>query len=950
MLKVFQIRVAVVLLAGFTLAAAVLASLNFTKEGSFPLPTDQVSWVEAPGGLGAQRVLKNGPGDQAGIRAGDLLTAAKLSGGRGASVPTPRMSSLTRQWFAAGVWGRVDYFLVRSGIPIHASVILAEADRSQIQGLRLIALVYLSIGLYVLFRRWTAPRATHFFIFCLASFVLYSFNYTGKLNTFDWTIYWGRILAGALQPALFLHFALAFPEERPASRRHWLNSLIYVPGVAILGLQIVAQWRWQATELLSTKLNQLAMGYLALYYVLAALVFFRNYLRQQNPLRRQQLKWLTRGTLLTVIPFTVLDVIPFLTGITVPSVLVKLGGICLIFLPLTFSWAIVRYRLMDVDLIFKRGVTYTLATAALVGLYFGAVAVVGEVVHTRWASAGPWGLIVAIIITAQLFEPLKRAIQDRVDRVFDHKRYDYRQTLITFGRGLSSQTDLGRLLSSIVDRLSETLQVARVAIFFPDGQGDYRLMASHGLPPHVQSWESHPGMSFLNFDQPEAGTHIFLENPQQVLHLDQEERQAAALLDLNYYLPCRLQQKTIAIIGLGRTTHGDFLTSEDVELLESMASYIGIAIQNARLYASLEQKISEYERLKEFNENIVESINVGVFAVDLEERVESWNAQMEVMYAMSRQEAVGQYLRDILPANFVTEFLRLKDEPGVHNLYRFRLQTRSGENRCANVAIAPLVSRNFEVVGRIIIVDDITERMELEAQLTQADKLSSIGLLAAGVAHEVNTPLAVISSYTQMLAKQVRGDMRVAPLLDKITQQTFRASEIVNGLLNFSRTGAAEFTELDLNHVIEETLKLLEHQFRVSQVQLETSLDGNLPTILGNSGKLQQVFLNLFLNAKDAMAAGGTLSVSTIANGHVAVDISDTGSGIALEHMQRIYDPFFTTKLTVSEGQRRGTGLGLAVSYGIIQEHAGKIQVESQVGSGTTFHLEFPTARKPVHV
>ncbi len=371
MLKVFQIRVAVVLLAGFTLAAAVLASLNFTKEGSFSLPTDQVSWVEAPGGLEAQRVLKNGPGDQAGIRAGDLLTAAKLSGGRGASVPTPRMSSLTRQWFAAGVWGRVDYFLVRSGIPIHASVILTEADRSQNQGLRLIALVYLSIGLYVLFRRWTAPRATHFFIFCLASFVLYSFNYTGKLNTFDWTIYWGRILAGALQPALFLHFALAFPEERPASRRHWLNSLIYVPGLAILGLQIVAQWRWQATELLSTRLNQLAMGYLALYYVLAALVFFRNYLRQQNPLRRQQLKWLTRGTLLTVIPFTVLDVIPFLTGITVPSVLVKLGGICLIFLPLTFSWAIVRYRLMDVDLIFKRGVTYTLATAAWWGCTLG---------------------------------------------------------------------------------------------------------------------------------------------------------------------------------------------------------------------------------------------------------------------------------------------------------------------------------------------------------------------------------------------------------------------------------------------------------------------------------------------------------------------------------------------------------------------------------------------------
>ena len=122
-----------------------------------------------------------------------------------------------------------------------------------------------------------------------------------------------------------------------------------------------------------------------------------------------------------------------------------------------------------------------------------------------------------------------------------------------------------------------------------------------------------------------------------MLHFDPKERQAAAALDLNYYLPCRLQQKTIAVIGLGRTTNGDFLSSEDVELLESMASYIGIAIQNARLYASLEQKISEYERLKEFNENIVESINVGVFAVDPEERVESWNAQMEVMYALPRK-------------------------------------------------------------------------------------------------------------------------------------------------------------------------------------------------------------------------------------------------------------------------------------------------------------------------
>jgi signal transduction histidine kinase len=229
---------------------------------------------------------------------------------------------------------------------------------------------------------------------------------------------------------------------------------------------------------------------------------------------------------------------------------------------------------------------------------------------------------------------------------------------------------------------------------------------------------------------------------------------------------------------------------------------------------------------------------------------------MEVMYALPRVDAIGSPLASIFPADFMAEFHRRKDEPGVHNLYKYRLQTQNGEVRTANIAIAPLVSRNFNIVGRIILVDDITDRVQLETQLTQAEKLSSIGLLAAGVAHEVNTPLAVISSYTQMLAKQVRDDERLSKLLDKITQQTFRASEIVNGLLNFSRTSATEFQEIDLNHTIRETLTLLEHQFKTSQVEVDLALDTILPPIMGNPGKLQQVFLNLFLNARDAMPGG----------------------------------------------------------------------------------------------
>ena len=215
----------------------------------------------------------------------------------------------------------------------------------------------------------------------------------------------------------------------------------------------------------------------------------------------------------------------------------------------------------------------------------------------------------------------------------------------------------------------------------------------------------------------------------------------------------------------------------------------------------------------------------------------------------------------------------------------------------------------------------------------------------------MNTPLAVISSYTQMLTKHMRADeqmaKRLSPILEKITQQTFRASEIVNGLLNFSRTSGSEFTLLDLNLLLHDTVTLLEHQFKTAQIRVVTRFDPSLGRIKGNQGKLQQVILNLMLNAKDAMhgVANGTLRITTENhNGCIVAILEDSGNGIEKEHLHRIYDPFFTTKATPQEGQRKGTGLGLAVTYGIMQEHNGKIEVSSEVGSGTTFRLEFPSA------
>ncbi len=940
MARDLQSRFFAVLLALLSVAAVVFAWINFQKDREYSTPYDGVWWVENGDHLQAQRVDLGGAGEKAGIKNGDLLVAVD---GRNVT----NVGNLEKQMYRTGVWSKTTYSLVRQGVPVEVPLILTPADRTLYIGLRLIALVYLGIGLYVLLRRWTAPKSTHFYVFCLVSFIFYSFHYTGKLNDFDWIIYWANVVAWLLQPALFLHFSLTFPERKALlTRRRWLIPLVYLPGALILAMQIVTL-RWlQPSERLRFNLDRLQMVYLAAYFVTATFVLWHSYRHAGSAILRQQMKWVTRGTLLAVAPFTVFYVIPYLAG-GVPTLGMRVSVLSLVFLPLTFGYAIFRYRLMDVDLIFKRGMAYTIAAGAITAVYFAAVGVASELLHKSYPSAGPVGLVIAISVTALLFDPFKNWVQNYLDKFFYKKRYDYRKTLIEFGRDLNSETDLDKMLTSIIDRLSRTLLVDRLAIFLsnPEQPEQFALAKSYGI-----SQTGDLDLGFLHVKRPEwdAG-HLFFDNTSHAVREAPEAREAIRRLDLNYYIPCTVMNNTIAVLGLGKTTEGDFLSSEDVQLLEALAGYIGIAVQNARLYKSLERKAAQYERLKEFNENIVESISVGVLAVDLEDRIESWNSQMEVMYASSRSEMLGRSLRDVFPPAFLDEYYRVRQSSGIHNLYKFRLGTTAGDTRVTNIAIAPLVSKDFSVIGRLIIVDDITERIELESQLSQAEKLSSIGLLAAGVAHEVNTPLAVISSYAQMLSKQVHGDPKKAELLEKITRQTFRASEIVNSLLNFSRTSSSEFNNVDLNRVIQDTLTLLEHQFKTARVKVVPDLYPQLPPILGNTGKLQQVFLNLFLNAKDAMPAGGTLTIST-SNGHsVRVSVADTGSGIAQEHIHRIYDPFFTTKNKPKTGHSGGTGLGLAVTYGIIQEHAGKIHVESSPGQGTTFIMEFPMVRKVVN-
>ena len=782
----------------------------------------------------------------------------------------------------------------------------------------------------------------HFYIFCLVSFIFFSFHYSGKLDTFDYEVYWIKIVAQVLMPALLLHFALVFPERTEGTSRSLSKlSFVYLPPLAILFVHISTALGalgfvpWLGSRVL---LDKIAYSYLGACLLAAGLVFYRNFRAAPAGVLRQQLKWLTAGTFIGTSPFVVLYIVPYAFD-AASRPWMKFSTVSLVFIPLCFGYAIIRYRLMDVDIIFKRGLAYTAATAAIAAIYFALVYLIANIFH----FTGLVGGLIAVGVAASLFEPFRAWIQSRLDRFFYRDRLDYRRTLIEFGRTLTNEVRLEPMLGSVMDRLSQTLLVDRLAIFVEDvsNPGDLRLARSMGV-----RLAEPLDLSFLGPARPEfARGALFFESPRAARDVGDSVRRTLEQLDLNYFVPCRIREHTVAVLGLGKTVDGDYLSSDDVELVETIAGYVAVALDNSQLYTSLEQKALEIARLKDFSENIVESLNVGVLAVDLEGIVESWNTRMEQLFGVARQDAVGRQLRSLLPEELAAEIAARGDAEQITGIYKQRLH-HQGKALTLNVSITPLVSKSAERIGRLLLFDDVTQRERMEEQMSQTEKLTSLGLLAAGVAHEVNTPLAVISNYIQMLAKQMPDADPRQSIIEKIVKQTFRASEIVNNLLNFSRTGAGESVDIDVNRVVEETLSLVSHPLKTSQIQVVKHLGETLPAVRGSANKLQQVFLNLFLNARDAMPGGGLLEVRTGAhNGSVEIEVVDTGAGIPREHIHRIFDPFFTTKAS-----GRGTGLGLSVSYGIIKEHSGKIDVRSTPGKGTSFHVEFPAVRKSVHV
>jgi PAS domain S-box-containing protein len=391
---------------------------------------------------------------------------------------------------------------------------------------------------------------------------------------------------------------------------------------------------------------------------------------------------------------------------------------------------------------------------------------------------------------------------------------------------------------------------------------------------------------------------------------------------------------------------GGIYDAMEQRALRLLTGQLGVALENAALYTALQDS-------KAYNDLIVDSLTAGIVASDTAGRLTLVNRRAAELLGA----AAGPLPR---------EFANLPDLPdALGQLLHETIATRVGVpdrdvtlTRAGASALPLRVSttvfrgRDGNIRGALLLIQDVTELRRLEEQVRRTDRLSSIGTLSAGMAHEIKNPLVAIRTFTQLLPERYTDPEFRATFFDLIGHEVMRIDDIVNRLLGFARPGDPSLVALDLRKVLDESLQLVAQQAKTQSVRLVRRFDEAGHQILGDTDQLKQAFLNFFLNAIQAMPDGGTLTVSTertsknpvtlmsggySLRGWLIVTIQDTGTGIRPEHIRHIFDPFFTTKGT-------GTGLGLSVAHGILQEHGAAVDVDSTVGQGTTFTLMLPTA------
>jgi nitrogen-specific signal transduction histidine kinase len=727
------------------------------------------------------------------------------------------------------------------------------------------------------------------------------------------------------------------------------SAILLIPSLIVIALCYSPLFLRYA-EIRENEIPKAAYGPLFSYWVglfaisvLALIALYVRDLRRGSGMQRVQLQFVAAGgvTLAALVAFT-----PFFVDRVMA---VRLAPFRIVVFSLIIAYGISTRKIMEVGFLFRRITSYAVLTAYLLAIY----GLVWWLTSTALRSYSPGesrtiAHVAAALVLAFAMAPARGISQSLANRLFvGTRRIDFQSTMSEAAGILKSVTTLQDLLDRFAKTIGEAVGTDRVFILLPEKDAyvqHYPAIHSDSDGEAVRLSRSDPTISYLETNQ----EVLVLDELHRVRTTPELEQVAEEMEQLKTAVALGIfsRQHLAGVMLLGPRLSGRIYGAIEQNALQVLCGQLAVAIDNAQLF-------TEVENARIYNETLLENLTTGVIAAGADELVTVFNSEAGQITGLNPREIID-YSLDRLPAGLrqvLCETLRTGDRQENGEL----VLPLGDHNAVVRASSSIFHGQQGEMLGALVVLTDITALKRLELQIRRSDRLASLGTLSAGMAHEIKNPLVSIKTFAQLLPERYQDSDFRDTFSNLIGHEIDRIDSLVNQLLRFARPAKPVLRPMHVHDVLEKSLQLVGHRLYQKEIKLTRSWQADVDTIRADADQLEQVFLNFFLNAMDAMKRGGELSVGTEihaatewvaaisgTNGDshevLRVTVRDDGEGIRKEDIPHVFDPFFTTK-------DYGTGLGLSVVHGIIQEHGGQIEVESELRKGTAFHILLPLVR-----
>jgi nitrogen-specific signal transduction histidine kinase len=731
-------------------------------------------------------------------------------------------------------------------------------------------------------------------------------------------------------------------------RKIWRESAVMTVSSLVIGAICYTPWFLRYAEIRSGGIPRPVYGPLQPFCLcsfailgLTVIALYLRDVRRTSGLQKVELQFVIAGgvVLAALVTFTPVFVHH--------DIAVQSAPFRVVIFSLILAYGVSTRKIMEVGFFFRRVTSYAVLTAYLLTIYGVVWWLVSTAFHASFPSESRTiAHVTAALVLAFAMAPARGVSQSLANRLFVGTRgIDFQSTMSQAARILKSVSTLQGLLDRFAKTISEAVGTERVLILLPEKDA-----YAQNYPPcdpdgeRLRLSRTDPMISYLVANQ----EVLVLDELHRVRKTPELERAAEEMWRVQAAVAVGIfsRQHLAGVMLLGARVSGRIYGAVEQNALHVLCGQLAVAIDNAQLF-------TEVENARIYNETLLENLTTGVIAAGADERVTVFNSEAGQITGLNPRDIID-YSLDRLPAGLrelLCETLRTGDRQENSEL----VLPLGDHNAVVRASSSIFHGQQGEMLGALVVLTDITALKRLELQIRRSDRLASLGTLSAGMAHEIKNPLVSIKTFAQLLPERYQDSDFRDTFSNLIGHEIDRIDSLVNQLLRFARPAKPVLKPMHVHDVLEKSLQLVGHRLYQKEIKLTRSWDADVDTIRADADQLEQVFLNFFLNAMDAMKRGGELNViteihaatewvaaisGTNGDSHevLRVTIRDDGEGIRKEDIPHVFDPFFTTK-------DYGTGLGLSVVHGIIQEHGGQIEVESELQRGTAFHIILPLVR-----